>query len=252
MGEALLRGWIAANIKSSYIVVEPSGLKKKPKSVRLLKKPGADIKQCDVVVLAVKPQVMDDVCNALKPFLAKNTLVLSIAAGRTIQSFEKTLGKTQPIIRSMPNLPAAIGKSMTVAVANKHVTAAQKKIANTLLGCVGKVEWVKNEKLMDSVTAVSGSGPAYVFHLIETLAKAGEKAGFDKNTAMTLARQTVIGSAALAESTPDINAATLRQNVTSPGGTTEAALKILMDGRMQDIFDAAIDAARKRGKELNG
>lgn len=250
MGHALLNGWITSKIKASYIVVEPSGVKGAPKSVRILKKPGRELKNCDVIILAVKPQVMNEVCAALKPFVKKDALVLSIAAGRTLRSFEKSFGKTQPIIRAMPNLPASIGKGMTVAVANKNAAATQKKIAAQLLAASGAVEWVKDEKLMDAVTAVSGSGPAYVFLLIETLAKSAEKAGLGKTLAMTLARQTVIGSAALAGA-DKTDAATLRKNVTSPGGTTAAALEILMNGEMQKIFDRAITSAKKRSKQLS-
>ncbi len=250
MGRALLDGWINAKIKTAYIVVEPSGLAKKPKNVIVLKKPGKELKNCDVIVMAVKPQVMNDVCKSLKPFVKKDALVLSIAAGRSIKTFEKSFGSKQPVVRSMPNLPAAIGKGMTVAVANKNASAAQKKLAQKLLACVGLVEWVKDEKLLDAVTAVSGSGPSYVFLLIETLAKSAESAGLSKDLSITLARQTVIGSAALAE-TNKADAATLRKNVTSPGGTTEAALKILMNSEMQKIFNRAIAAAQKRGRELS-
>ncbi|MGB4106274.1 MAG: pyrroline-5-carboxylate reductase [Alphaproteobacteria bacterium] len=250
MGHALLNGWINSKIKASYIVVEPSGVKKPPNGVRVLKKPGKELKNCEIIILAVKPQVMNDVCKSLKPFVAKNALILSIAAGRTIKSFEKSFGSKQPIVRAMPNLPASIGKGMTVAVANKNAAAAQKKIAGKLLAAAGVVEWIKDEKLMDAVTAVSGSGPAYLFLLIETLAKAAQKAGLNKNLATTLARQTVIGSAALAE-TDKTDAATLRKNVTSPGGTTAAALEILMNGEMQKIFDHAIAAAKKRSKQLS-
>ncbi|MCE7887940.1 MAG: pyrroline-5-carboxylate reductase [Alphaproteobacteria bacterium PRO2] len=250
MGRALLDGWVNARIKSSYIVVEPSGVKNAPKSVRVLKKPGKELKNCDIIVLAVKPQVMNDVCAALKPFIGKDALILSIAAGRSISGFKKLFGTGQPIVRAMPNLPASVGKGISVAVASPNVKPAQKKITAQLLAAAGQVEWVKNEKLMDAVTAVSGSGPAYVFLLIETIAQAGEKAGLDRNLSMTLARQTVIGSAALAgaDKTP---AATLRKNVTSPGGTTAAALEILMDGKMQKIFDRAIASAKKRSKQLS-
>jgi pyrroline-5-carboxylate reductase len=249
MGRALLDGWVSAKIKSSFIVVEPSGVKNPPKSVRVLKKPGKELKDCDVIVLAVKPQVMNDVCAALKPFVKKDALILSIAAGRSIGGFKKIFGAKQPIVRAMPNLPAAIGKGISVAVSS-NIKPAQKKIASQLLAAAGHVEWVKNEKLMDAVTAVSGSGPAYVFLLIETLAKSGEKAGLDRNLSMTLARQTVIGSAALAEA-DKTDTATLRKNVTSPAGTTAAALEILMDEKMQKIFDRAIQAAKKRSMQLS-
>jgi pyrroline-5-carboxylate reductase len=249
MGHALLDGWVKSDIKS-IIVIEPSSIKGAPKSVRVLKKPGRELKNCDVIILAVKPQIMNNVCKALKPHLAKDALILSIAAGRSINGFKKLFGASQPIIRAMPNLPASIGKGISVAVASSNVKPAQKKIAAQLLAAAGQVEWVKDEKLMDAVTAVSGSGPAYVFYLIETLAKSGEKAGLGKALSMTLARQTVIGSAALADA-DKTDAATLRKNVTSPGGTTAAALEILMNGEMQKIFDRAIDAAKKRSQKLS-
>ena len=249
MGHALLDGWVKSDIKS-IIVIEPSGIKGAPKSVRVLKKPGKELKNCDVVVLAVKPQVMNEVCKSLKPFVAKDALILSIAAGRSINGFKKLFSASQPVIRAMPNLPASIGKGISVAVADSNVKPAQKKIAAQLLAAAGHVEWVKNEKLMDAVTAISGSGPAYVFHLIETLAKSGEKAGLRKAISMTLARQTIIGSAALADA-DKTDAAILRKNVTSPGGTTAAALEILMNGEMQKIFDRAIQAAKKRSKQLS-
>jgi pyrroline-5-carboxylate reductase len=250
MGHALLEGWVNSKIKASYIVVEPSGVKNPPRGVKIFKKPGKEIKNADVIVLAVKPQMMDDVTTALKPFVKKDALILSIAAGRTIKSFEKKFGKQQPVIRAMPNLPASIGKGMTVAAANKNAKPAQKKIAAQLLETSGKFEWAKSENLIDAVTAVSGSGPAYVFLLIETLTKAAESAGLSKSMAATLARQTVIGSAALAEASKE-DAATLRKNVTSKKGTTDAALKILMNGEMQKIFDRAILAAKKRSKQLS-
>ncbi len=252
MGQALLRGWLNAGIKASHIVVvEPSGVKNMPGKIPVLKKPGRKLKTCDIIVLAVKPQVMDDVCKSLKPFVAPGALVLSIAAGRSIKSLEKIFGRNQAVVRAMPNLPAAIGLGMTAAVANKNAAETQKKAAHKLLSSVGRVEWIKDEKLIDAVTAVSGSGPAYVFLLIEILARAAERAGLGKALSMTLARQTVAGSAALAHLDSKTDAATLRKNVTSPGGTTEAALEILMDGKMQRIFDRAVAKAKKRGRELS-
>jgi pyrroline-5-carboxylate reductase len=250
MGLALLRGWLDAGMNASFVVIEPS-LRHKIKGATFLKKPNNELKTCDIIVIAVKPQVADEVCTGLKPYIKKDALILSIAAGRSIKSFEKIFGAAQPIIRSMPNLPASIGQGITVAVANKNVKAAQKKSAAELLACAGLVEWTENEKLLNAVTAVSGSGPAYVFLLIEVLSKSAQKAGLNKKISDILARQTVIGSAALAAHEPKIDAATLRKNVTSPGGTTEAALDILMNGDMQKIFDYAIASAKKRGEELN-
>lgn len=250
MGLALLRGWLDADMNASFIVVEPS-LRYRIKGVEFLQESGEELKFCDIIVMAVKPQVMDKVCAELKSHIKKDALILSIAAGRSIKSFENIFGGTQPVIRSMPNLPASIRQGITVAVANKNVKTAQKKSATELLACAGLVEWVDNEKLLNAVTAVSGSGPAYVFLLIEILSKSAQKAGLNKELSMALARQTVIGSAALAAHEPKTDAATLRKNVTSPGGTTEAALKALMNGDMQKIFDYAIACAKKRGEQLS-
>jgi len=251
MGSAMLRGWLAAGIAKHVYVLDPAGLPAEFKNqpVTFFDDAKKFTAKADVYIIAVKPQIMDEVCSAID--VPAQALILSIAAGQTIAAFEKRFGKDRAIVRSMPNTPAAIGKGITVATGNTHVKAAQKAQADTLLQSIGFVEWVDRESLLDPVTAVSGSGPAYIFLLIETLAKAGEKAGLDPAFAMKLARQTVIGSAALAESEPSIPASKLRENVTSPGGTTAAALKVLMDGRMQSIFDEAIAAATARGKELS-
>lgn len=256
MGGALLRGWLRAGAADKVFVLEPHGLPdefcSRPDVVHLTAPSDLARSGADMLVLAVKPQVMDEVCRALAPFLTPEIPVLSIAAGRSIASFKTVLGRGRPVIRSMPNTPAAIGKGITVAVASPEVLEIPKTQAETLLAAGGPVAWVENESLLDPVTAVSGSGPAYVFLLIETLARAGEKAGLDPDLAMRLARQTVIGAAALAETDGDTPAETLRKNVTSPGGTTQAALEILMDGRMQALFDEAIKTAAERSRALSG
>jgi pyrroline-5-carboxylate reductase len=252
MGGALLRGWLQAGIARRVSVLEPHA----PADIHdprvVFHKEAAALATRDIYVLAVKPQIMDDVCRSLKNIIPAGALVLSIAAGRTIASFENHFGAAQPVVRAMPNLPASIGEGATVAVANARVSTPQKQQADSILAAAGLVEWVDDEALMNAVTAVSGSGPAYVFLLIETLGKAGEKAGLPAALARKLARQTVIGSAALAAREADTPAETLRKNVTSPGGTTEAALKILMDdGALQTLFDTAIAAAAARGLQLN-
>lgn len=252
MGSALLAGWLDADIDAAFSVVEPHDIPHKTVDhYRDTVEAKKAIAKADIVILAIKPQIMGAVCSTLKNYLHDGTLVLSIAAGQSINSFQDYFGNKQPLIRAMPNTPAAIGRGMTVAVPTGTVTTPQKDLANALLQSAGKVEWVNDESLLDAVTALSGSGPAYVFLLIETLTESGRKLGLSDELATTLARQTVIGSAALAEAEPNINAATLRKNVTSPGGTTEAALEILMDGRMQKLFDEALAAAKKRGEELN-
>lgn len=256
MGGAMLRGWLNSDIDAHYNVVEPYGAPdtgghdNKVTYAADAQDIKDDIAKSDCLILAVKPQVMGDICAALKPIITQNCLILSVAAGQTIQNFETYFGADQPIIRVMPNTPAAIGKGMSAACPNAHPNEAQKALTTQLLECSGKVEWIADENLMNAVTAVSGSGPAYIFYLIEALASAGENAGLSADTAMALARQTVIGSAALADTDADTPASKLRENVTSPNGTTQAALDVLMDGRMQDIFNEALMAAKTRGEEL--
>jgi pyrroline-5-carboxylate reductase len=184
--------------------------------------------------------------------VGKGTLVVSIMAGRTLAFLEDKLPRGTAIVRAMPNTPAAVGRGITVAVANAHVTRAQRKLASDLLAATGTVEWVDDEGLMDAVTAVSGSGPAYVFLLVETMAKAGVAAGLPPALAAKLARETVAGSGELMHRST-LDAATLRQNVTSPGGTTAAALQVLMgDGGFDPLLTKAIAAATRRGRELAG
>jgi pyrroline-5-carboxylate reductase len=184
----------------------------------------------------------------LKSFTAPSTLVVSIMAGTTIASISEVCGGS--VVRAMPNTPAAIGRGITVAVAAGHVSSSQRGIADALLRATGSVEWVDDENLMDAVTAVSGSGPAYIFLLAEELARAGVEAGLPQDLATRLARETVAGSGELLRRS-EAPSATLRQNVTSPGGTTAAALEVLMgpDG-MQSLLTRAVAAATRRSKEL--
>ena len=186
--------------------------------------------------------------QASKPYAGAATLVVSIMAGTTIASLGEVLGGH--VVRAMPNTPAAIGRGITVAVAAQDVSTAQRETADGLLRATGLVEWVTDEGLMDAVTAVSGSGPAYVFLLAEELARAGVAAGLPEALAMRLARETVSGAGELLHRS-DLDAATLRQNVTSPAGTTAAALEVLMgkDG-LQSLLTRAVAAATKRSKEL--
>lgn len=203
-----------------------------------------------VILLAVKPQVMDSVLPQVAKLAGPDTLYLSIAAGRRLAGLEAHLPKGAALVRAMPNTPAAIGRGVTVAIANAAVNPLQRALAERLLGAGGHVVWVEDETLLDPVTAVSGSGPAYVFLLTECLAEAGRAAGLSAELAERLARHTVIGSAALLEHS-DLDAAELRKNVTSPGGTTAAALEILggPDG-LKALLVAAVAAATKRGREL--
>jgi pyrroline-5-carboxylate reductase len=194
--------------------------------------------------------MMDEALPAYRRFARPETLFLSIAAGKTIGYFERQLGGEAAIVRAMPNTPAAVGRGITVACANPRVAPAQRALADRLLAAVGEVAWVENETLLDPVTAVSGGGPAYVFLLIECLARAGAAAGLPEALAMRLARQTVIGSGELARQSAE-PASVLRENVTSPKGTTFEALKVLMgEGGIEPIFVRAIAAAAARSREL--
>jgi pyrroline-5-carboxylate reductase len=255
MGAALLDGWLGLGLDPGRVVVlEPAPADAisalVTRSVRL--NPDlASIGQATVVILAVKPQVAADVVPGLKALIGPSTVAVSIMAGRTLQFLADAL-PVAALVRSMPNTPAAIGRGITVAVANPRVTAAQRDLAHRLLAATGAVEWIDDESLLDAVTAVSGSGPAYVFLLAESLARAGAAAGLPPDLAARLARATVEGAGELMHRSP-LDPATLRQNVTSPGGTTAAALDVLMaaDG-LDPLMRKAVAAATKRGRELAG
>ncbi|MGY4567767.1 pyrroline-5-carboxylate reductase [Bradyrhizobium sp. USDA 3256] len=252
MGGAMLTGWLAQGLAPERVAVIDPHLSPEisalaAKGVRL--NPQAkDLGTVDTLVVAVKPQSFRDAGAALKSFVGPSTLVVSIMAGTTMSALEEVVGGA--VVRAMPNTPAAIGRGITVAVPSKRVTAAQRAMTDALLKATGLIEWVDDESLMDAVTAVSGSGPAYVFLLAEELARAGVAAGLPEQLATTLARATVAGSGELLHRS-DLPSATLRQNVTSPGGTTAAALEVLManDG-MQPLMTRAIAAATRRSREL--
>jgi pyrroline-5-carboxylate reductase len=250
MGGAMLTGWLAGGLDAGrVVVVEPTPSDEikalAPKGVRLNPKEAVT---AETLVVAVKPQTFREAGPMLKPFVGSSTLVVSIMAGTKIAALEQVCGGM--VVRAMPNTPAAIGRGITVAVPAKNVSAAQRATADALLRATGSVEWVEDEKLMDAVTAVSGSGPAYVFLLAEELARAGVEAGLPNELATKLARETVAGSGELLHRS-DLPAATLRQNVTSPGGTTAAALEVLMAGDgLQPLMIRAIAAATKRSIEL--
>ena len=255
MGGAMLEGWLKGGADPRKVIAldpsPPPEMKAMLEShgVRL-NPPVSSISDAEVVVVAVKPQVMDDVLPGIVALKASKPLILSVAAGKTIASFERHFGSDAAVIRTIPNTPAAIGRGITAMAANANVSPAQLELARALLSAVGEVVTVADEAMIDVVTAVSGSGPAYVFYLTECLAAAGEKAGLPAGLAMQLARATVSGSGELmrVSGTP---AAALRQNVTSPKGTTYAALQILMAANgMQPLFDQAIAAATKRSREL--
>ena len=260
MGGALLAGWRSQGIAAAdVLVVEPSddlaatvrqqhGVTVVPNAAGL-----PDDLTPAVLVFAVKPQVMGEVVPQFRHVAETGAVVLSIAAGTTIELFERELGVSTPIVRSMPNTPASIGRGITALCANSHVTADQRRAAQALIEAVGEAVWVDDEHLMDVVTAVSGSGPAYVFLLIEALADAAEKYGLPADTAERLAEVTVTGAGELARQSEE-TAAELRRHVTSPGGTTEAALEELIGANksMHMLLDRAVAAAIQRGKDLAG
>lgn len=259
MGGALLSGLIARGLDAKLVrVQDPSP---PPEIASMLTSHGikaeADlgpfVRAPSVILLAVKPQVMDAVFPPIARLAGTNTVVLSIAAGRSLASFEKYLPAGTAVVRAMPNTPASVGRSITVCVANGAVTRPHREICDALLATVGEVAWIDDESQMDAVTAVSGSGPAYVFLLAECLAEAGCAAGLAPELALKLARATVSGSGELLHQS-DLDPATLRQNVTSPGGTTAAALGVLMsaDSGLQSLMTRAVDAAARRGRELAG
>lgn len=256
MGSAMLQSWRNLSHITHIDVLDPQATEENTSSIhtypdiKTLQK-SENCKNWDVVILAIKPQILEDACKQITPLLSKKQLVISIAAGKQLSSIEKHFTSEQPLIRCMPNTPTAIGKGMSAAFANQYSTSRHQEITNALLSPLGKLIWVEKEELLDPVTALSGSGPAYVFYLIESLAKAGEHIGLDAETSKTLARQTVIGSAALTETEVATSPEQLRINVTSPGGTTQAALDVIMDGRMQELWNEALSAATSRAKELN-
>jgi pyrroline-5-carboxylate reductase len=254
MGGAMLDGWLARKLPPKKIIVlepQPS------KAIKALAKrgvrinPRGDVGDVAALVIAVKPQTAPEALPPLRRLVGSSTVVVSIMAGRTLGFLENSL-PGGAIVRAMPNTPAAIGRGITVAVGNRRVTSKARKLAHGLLAATGSVEWVDDEALMDAVTAVSGSGPAYVFLLAEAMAQAGTAAGLPAALAEKLARETVAGSGELLHRSPE-PAATLRRNVTSPGGTTAAALEVLMgDGGVAPLMTKAVAAATKRGKDLAG
>jgi pyrroline-5-carboxylate reductase len=207
----------------------------------------------DVLVLAIKPQMLDEAAPRLNGLLGPRTVIVSILAGKTIGDLRSRLPAATSVVRAMPNLPASIGRGATGAAANAEVTEVQRLMADALLRSNGVVEWLDSEDLIDAVTALSGSGPAYVFHLVECLAEAGAAAGLPRDLARRLARATVTGAGELlfqSELPPE----TLRQNVTSPGGTTAAALEVLMaePHGLKALMRDAVAAAKRRAEELAG
>jgi pyrroline-5-carboxylate reductase len=251
MGGAMLTGWIAGGLNPKRAVVIDPYVSDEIKALAAkgvrLNPDVKDISAVAALVLAVKPQMFAEVGPTLRT-IAGSSLVVSIMAGTTIAGIAKACGGN--VVRAMPNTPAAIGRGITVAVAASDVSQEQRGLTDALLRATGSVEWVEDESLIDAVTAVSGSGPAYVFLLAEEMARAGIAAGLPPELATRLARETVSGSGELLRQS-DLDAATLRKNVTSPGGTTAAALGVLMaDDGFEPLLTRAIAAATARSKEL--
>lgn len=255
MGGALLEGWLKGGAEAARIAVidpnPPIEVKSLVHRHGIRENPAAEtIGDAEVVVIAVKPQVMDDVLPTIVALGRSRPLILSVAAGKTIATFERAFGADAAVIRTIPNTPAAIGRGITTMTANRHVSPAQMALAEVLLAAVGEVVKVDSEDLIDTATAVAGSGPAYVFYLTECLAAAGARLGLPPDIATQLARATVAGAGELMRVT-GLPAETLRQNVTSPKGTTHAALQVLMgeDG-LKALMAEAVAAADRRSREL--
>ena len=250
MGSAMLAGWLANGLSPSSVWVLD------PYPSEWLQSTGVHINEGvpdapAIALIAVKPQMMGEALPSMKALGNSDTVFLSVAAGTSIATFSDVLGAQSPIIRAMPNTPAAIGRGITAIVGNAHTTTAQLDLADALLSAVGQVVRLDDEGQMDAVTAVSGSGPAYVFHLVETLAAAGEAEGLPAELAMQLAKATVGGAGQLAEDVED-DPSQLRVNVTSPNGTTQAALEVLMDAKsgFPKLLRQAVRAAAERSREL--
>lgn len=255
MGGSLLLGLIQAGFSPADLTVADPDQNKlatwqQKFNIHIMSDNLAAVSQAEVILLAIKPQQIRAVAEEIAPVVAKNKpLVISIAAGVLEESIQKALGGHVPIVRCMPNTPALIGCGMSALYANQYVTQKQQEWAMTILQSVGKVVWLSHEKQMDAVTALSGSGPAYFFLVIEALQAAGEKLGLPKDMAKLLTLQTAYGAACMAlDATESISG--LRSKVTSPGGTTQAAIKILEENNLSHILFAAVQAAEKRSEEL--
>ena len=255
MGGALLRGWLARGYDPSLIyVIEPDP----SDEVLVLARDngfalGPPSQPPEVLVLAMKPQSLDGAAAELAPLLETNTLVISILAGKTSGDIAARLPPARAIIRAMPNLPASLGRGITALAANSAVSPAQRMAAEALFSAVGRIEWLAGEHLIDAATALSGNGPAYVFYFTEALARAGEALGLPAETAARLARATVEGAGELMFQNPAVPVADLRASVTSPGGTTAAALEVLMatDG-LAPLIEKVLQAAMRRAAALAG
>lgn len=257
MGGAMLQGWLDHGVPGQdVVIVDPYPA---PEILALSEKHGFAClsempigMQAGVLVVAIKPQMFDALLPLFRAHVGEETLVLSVAAGKTLADMKKLLGEAPAIVRGMPNTPAQVARGVTVCCPDDKVTDAQKDLITKLLQAIGTAEWLDDETLMDAVTALSGSGPAYVFHMVEAMAKAGEAAGLAPDLAARLARATVAGGGELLYQS-SLPAGTLRENVTSPGGTTAAALAVLMaEPGLTALMTEAVQAARDRSVALSG
>ncbi len=256
MGGALLEGWLKQGLDPATVYIQDpalsAGMAAFAAEHGIVANDAPELPGPPAVILiAVKPDVAERLLPEIEPMLGEETAVLSIAAGRTLESLARYLPEGAAIVRAMPNTPASVGQGITVCIANANVTLAQTRECEALLSAVGEVIWVEDEALLDPVTAVSGSGPAYVFLLAEYLEEAGVAAGLPQDLAKRLARATVAGAGELLRRSA-LTPAELRTNVTSPKGTTAAALEVLMgeDG-LKDVLTRAVAAAAKRSRELS-
>ena len=258
MGIAMLEGWLERGLPPGAVsVIEqaPSDRLKSLQAARgfALNPDLSSAKGAGVLVLAIKPQSLDAAAADLAFIAEEKTLVISILAGKTIANLQARMPAAKAFVRAMPNTPAAVGRGISGVAASPGVSAAQRHQTEQLLTAIGEVEWMADEGLIDAVTAVSGSGPAYVFYLVECLARAGAAAGLPEDSARRLARATIEGAGELLYQDSQTAPSTLRENVTSPGGTTAAALAVLMAGDgMQPLMTKAVAAAKRRGAELSG
>lgn len=259
MGRALASGWLAAGLDANALYIadpsQPTGVLKGVPEDRYVESLAAipEGVEAKAVILAVKPQVMNAILPEVARLAKADTLIISVAAGVTFEQMKRGVAAEAVYIRAMPNTPAAVGEGVTGFTASGTISAGDKAVAQGLLSATGRAIWVAEEALIDAVTAVSGSGPAYVFYMVEAMAAAGERLGLDSENAMALARQTIIGAGELLKTDKAVSAGELRRRVTSPGGTTAAALDVLMaQGGLGDLMRNAVGAANRRAKELAG
>jgi pyrroline-5-carboxylate reductase len=257
MGTAMLEGWLKAGVNGDQVVIfDPAPL---PETTGLIERHGIThnptldaVRGIEVILLAIKPQMVDEVLPGLKSLAREKPLVVSVVAGKTIAALKAHFGQDAPVIRTIPNTPSAVGRGITAMAPGNDVSDAQVELATALLTAIGEVVTVDDEGLIDAATAISGSGPAYIFYMTECLTEAGKALGLPDDVAVRLARATVAGAGELMRVT-GTDAATLRQNVTSPKGTTYAALQVLMAGDgMEPLLRKATAAAEKRSRELAG